>query len=122
MPQTLPNGLVCPEEGDNIAQACQQIKDLFVAVDALQTLVGTEEQLDKITQTIPSGGWTLIGPVECKVYQQTLTVPTGVDTSELVLSILNSANSPTDLTITVTGPNTILIETNSPENYTAIYA
>lgn len=123
MPQNLPNGLVCPERGDNNDLACEQVKALFVAVDALQTIVGDGTDPNETQkQNISAGGWLLNGPADCKVYTQTITVPAGVDPACMIFQAYDSNGNLVFLDVTVTGPGTITLQTNTPTSYTGVYA
>lgn len=125
MPVTLPNGLVCPERSDNPTQACEQIKDLFVVVDELQSAVAGElpnQVSPKICQDISKFNWQLVSEPTCKVFCQNVTVPLGVSTDELIYTIYNANGAMVNLCVEVVGPNAIKLTTNNPEAYKVVYA
>ena len=128
MPISLPNGLTIPIKGDNETQSCLFIKELFEAVDGIQSIVGTqgagETPTNRICQTI-SSSWTLsasaAGDTTCASYEQTITAPAGIDLSKAVLRFLNASGEEVPLCSRVSGSDLIL-ETNTPGVYTVIYA
>lgn len=125
MPTTLPNGLTCPDPGDSNAQACAWIKELFVAVDGIQEQLEEEVIETPECQAVPLANWNLQGlpaDASCRVYKQTLTVPVGVDATKAGMSVFTASGESVTPCIEVTSSSTICIFTNSPADYTIVYA
>jgi hypothetical protein len=124
MPITLPNtGLICPEQGDPNAQACQQLKELFIYID---TLPSADDQLENPCVNLIATNWVLEVTddldASCRQFKQTITVPTGVNPFKSNMTIIDDDSCITNLEIEVQTVSTLCVRTNDPGNYQVIFS
>lgn len=118
MPITLPNtGLICPELGDSQVDACNQLKALFTYVDTIDDPTAVPNE----TSTAPSGSWSLVGDADCAVYTQNVAAPSGVSPANKSISIYDAAGNKVNMCYRVTGA-LVILESNTPDTYTIVYA
>lgn len=124
----LNSGLQCPEVGENPVQACEMIKELYRAFDIVYAQVnsggggtGTTPTDANVVQNIPSTNWLLVD-ADCKIYTQTITLPSGIDAFKSSYIIRDASGEIVNLCTTIIGSTTIEIETCEPGNYTIVYA
>lgn len=119
MPINLPNGLIIPEAGDSESLACSSIEDLFRAVNTLQTEIDEPVVVECVT--VPATSFALQGAADCSEYQASTLVPAGVDASKSSLAFYTASGERVHPCYSIAGGN-IIIETNTNEELTVVYA
>lgn len=124
MPITLPNtGLVCPEQGDPNAQACQQIKALFTHVDSLPT---NDNTVQNPCVDLFSANWAIETSQNfdstCRQFKQTIIIPLGVDPFKSNMTIIDEQGCVVNLEIEVISQTSLCVRTNTPGNYQLVFS